>query len=261
MNILREIQENLQAYLLNGNECITKFVAQPIQGDAIERLGIYTTAYWLRLAETLQKIYAPLLQLLGEARFEDLAFQYIAKYPSNYVSINDFGQHFSKFLWETAPFSQQPYLSEIAAFVWALDSTIMATMKPILTASEMAGIPQEAWPDLRLQLQPSVKLLTQQWNTIGVWQALMKGVEQSSLQFEQLAMPVSCAVWRKDQQPYYLQLGQEAAWALQMFAANQTFAEVCEGLTQWLPEAEVAQFVVNLLLQWINDKMFVKIYP
>jgi hypothetical protein len=253
MSGLRELQEGLQAHLLADDKKIKQFVVRPEQGNITERLAIYGTAYRLRLLDVLQKDYPLLKKLLGEDAFAELGDAYIDAYPSKNFSVNCFGQHLAEFLHQEEPYAQNLYLSELAHFIWALGSTITAADAPVLTTQEMAAIPQDLWPELRLKFQPALVVLTQEWNTIALWQALLnneklpKSTRQSEVSY--------CVVWRKAQQAYYVPLSKEEKWVMQMLQENQSFAEVCEGLTQWLPEEQVAQFTVGLLVRWINEGM------
>lgn len=260
MSNLRELQESLQDHLLTNNQQIKKFVAKPLQGKGTiaERLAIYNNAYHWRLVEALQKDYAILGKYLGLDAFEQLCYDYIVAYPSRYFSVAEFGQHLPEFVLQTEPYKQQPYVSELARFIKTLDNTMTLPDAAVLSMPALAAISEDAWPDIRFKFHPTLKLLVQEWNSLAIWQAVVQDKESPAP--ERLTEPVYCVVWRKDWQPYYCTLNTpQAVWVMQAFQADQTFAEVCEGLTQWLPEEEVAQFAANLLLGWINDGMLSEI--
>jgi hypothetical protein len=253
MTALQQLQEELQAHLLVGdNKIVTQVIRQ--KPDTIEdRLAVYSDAYHWRLLEVLEIDYAVLRDLLGETDFEQLGFAYLDAHPSHSFSIDQVGRYLSEFLAETTPYSQQPHLSELAALVWALSETIDAADAPILTANDLAAIPQEEWSEMCIGLHPSVQLLACRWNSVALWQALAN--QQKPPTPKKLAEEMGVVVWRKELQSYYCVLSPQEAWVMQTLQQGISFGEICEGLLQWLPETEVAQYAVNLLLRWVSDGM------
>lgn len=251
---LRELQENLQAYLLTGDAKIAKDIVNPIQDEIDTRLAIYRDSYYLCLTNILKKDFPLLEKLIGEEAFEVLATAYIDAYPSKYFSIKDFGERVPLFLQTTLPYSQQPYLSELAELGWELDNTLISADAVALTVNDLAKIPQNNWGELQLTTHPSVKLLTQHYNTFELWQALQHDKPLPTV--VKLAKPNYCLVWRKELMPYCCVLTAEAACIIRAFQAQQTFAEVCEQLTEYLSPEEVAQYAVNQLVNWLNQGVF-----
>lgn len=252
-NQLRKLQEELQAYLLTGNPKITEAIVNPVQDEIDTRLAIYRDSYYLCLTNILRKDFPLLEKLLGEQAFEDLAMAYINQYPSKYFSIKDFGERLPSFL-QTQTYSGRPHLKELAELTWELDNTMVTADAPLLTVNDLAAISQEKWGDLQLNLHPSVKLLTQHYNTFDIWQALQQDKPLPTV--TELLKPIYCLLWRKELTPYCYVLNQKAACIITAFQAQQTFAEVCEQLTEFLPAEEVAQYVVNQLVNWLNQGIF-----
>jgi len=254
MSHLRDLQEKLMAHILNEDQAILKNVVTTKQIRADERLAIYRDAYYLNLGNILRKDFGILENILGEDEFEQLTVDYITAYPSSYFNVNEFGRHLPKFLTKNQPYAEQPYLAELAAICWAWTSVLITTDATSISIEQLASIPQESWPALRLVAHPSVKLLQLNWNTAEYWQALQQNKKLPALM--QLTKSNYCLIWRKGLQPFCLILSQEAGWVLQAFQAGKTFADVCEGLTEWMPEDEVAQYVVNLLMMWLKEGLF-----
>ena len=254
MSNLRELQEHFVAHLLTNDQKIVKNIGTTKQVSADERLAIYRDTYYLNLVNLLRKDYSLLEDLLGEDAFEQLAVDYIHANPSCYFNANEFGEPLAKFLAKASPYAEQAYLAELAAMCWAWATVLIAADAEALSIEQLAMIPQDAWPQLRLTAHPSVKLLRYTWNAIEYWQAVQQ--KQPLPTLIKLKKPNYCLIWRKGLQPFYLILPQEAGWALQAFQNGQTFADVCEGLTQQLPEDEVAPYVVSLLTMWLKEGIF-----
>src|SRR5216684_3580309 len=73
--------------------------------SAAERLAIYANAYHTRLLECLGEVYPMLKRALGEEAFEGFAFGYLQEFPSRSYTLNELGRHFTRYLQETRPTS------------------------------------------------------------------------------------------------------------------------------------------------------------
>ncbi len=70
---------------------------------ALERLAIYSYAYYARLLECLREEYPVLKHALGEEVFDGFAAEYLRLYPSRSYTLFQLGVHFPRFLAETRP--------------------------------------------------------------------------------------------------------------------------------------------------------------
>ncbi len=252
---LHRLQENLQAYLLTGNSAIAKDIVNPAQDTVDTRLAIYRDSYYLCLLNILRKDFSLLEQVLGEQAFEEVGLAYINAYPSQYFTVNNFALRFPVFLQSVSSYNKYLYLSELAEFIWALNNTLISADAAILTVNDLAQIPPNKWENLQLKMHPSVKLMIQQTNAYEIWQALQQA--KPLPEAVKLTQANHCLVWRKDFMPFSSLLTQETAWIIKSLQEDQPFAEICEGLTQWLPEEAVAQYAVNHLINWLNQGLFV----
>lgn len=253
MTNLQALQKNFQAYLLNREEDIVADVCGPDSETISERLDIYGNGYRYRLVEVLGFDYAILQKYIGDEKFAEMGFAYIDAYPSKFYSVAEFGKYLPKFLAECKPYSDMPYLSDLANFMWKLSWTADAEDGPILKYEDLASIPQENWPAMIISLHPSVKCVKCEWNVLPIWQAVTE--EREAPAPEKTSEPNYIAVWRKGIQPYYVAVTPAGAWMLQALQEGKTFEEVCEGLLEWYSEEQVAQEAVNFLLQWLSYEM------
>ena len=281
MSSLRETQENFQTYILHRESAIENQVLGSNLDFKQTRLDVYREGYSLRLLEILNHVFPVLRNLAGEELFEKLGRDYIAEYPSNHFSVGRFGRHFSKFLSSHVP--SEPKFAELAGFEWALDEVIDAPDAPHITFEDMAAIPPESWAGLRLLVHPSLQLLPLFYKNIPLfWQNnnpdhCLKPcdtdqestespcndahAESESLQPElQYSIePTTWLIWRFNLQAYYLSLSKEQLWMMQALRSGKCFAEVCEGLCEWLSEEQVTQFAAENLRNWIVEGLFSKI--
>ena len=68
-----------------------------------------------------------------------------------------------------------------------------------------------------------------------------------------LQKPQLYLFWRKDLLSHYLLLDDLAATLFHFIYEKKNFAEVCEALCEYLPEAEVPQYAVQQIVAWINE--------
>lgn len=251
MSALRELQETFQSYVLTDNPAISKYVTGSTPDMVSERIAIYNNAYYSCLFEALEADYSVLLKLMGEDEFFVMTEAYVKAYPSHYFSVDLVGQHLAEFLAKNKPYNQKLYLSEMANFIWQLNSTIDAPDAPILAMEQLTAIPQDNWAQMRLKLHPSVFLVKSQWSILPVWQALVQ--DQPMPELVQKSSYI--LVWRKDMQPYYMTLTHEEVEVLQALQSHKNFGEICENLIQYVAEDQVASFVVNLLIRWLQNQV------
>jgi hypothetical protein len=253
---LARLQYRFQTYLLS----LTGPMEQEIVSDALDartRLTIYADAYRLRLLEALETDFVALRALVGPEEFDRLGRAYIDAHPSDHYSLRYFGRHLSRFLARSAPYRDNPLLAELARFEWAMTDAFDAPDVGVAATDDMAGVPPEGWPGLRFDLHPSLQRLELRWNAPAVWNAV--DGEQPLPDPEQAPYPIGWMVWRQGLHIYFRSLSVDQAWMLDALHDDQTFAAVCEGLTEWIDAQHVALHAAALLKQWLEDGLIARI--
>ncbi len=249
---LRSLQRALQAHVLNGDAQIAREIAGSARADGATRLRIYSDAYRLRLLEALAVDFPALHTLAGDERFERIGREYIEHHPSQHFSIRYFGEHLADFLRDESAYRDLPVLSEMAAFEWALAATYDAADRAPLREADLAAFPPDAWPYLRLALHPSVRRLDLAWNVPALWRAATGGQDPRTPEAE--PAPVAWVLWRHELQSYFRSLGPAEAWALgQLDKHCPSFAELCTGLCDWVPQEDVPLQSAILLKRWVGE--------
>ena len=254
---LRRLQEDFQGYLLTPDARMHPHVHGSAQVSAEERLAIYANAYRLRLLEALGTDYPGLHTVLGDDEFDAMGRAYIAAHPSAHFSLRWFGDRMNEFLRSTAPYSQYPVFTEMAAFEWAKSDAFDAADSAAANISDMAAIPPDAWPGLRFVPHLSLRRLDLRWNVPTVWKEIDAGREPPEL--VESEYPTAWLLWRQDLLTYFRSLNVDEAWALDALLRGETFADLCEGLTEWIDAQNVAVHAVGLLKQWLTDGLISEI--
>jgi hypothetical protein len=125
---------------------------------SFERLEIYNRQYWFRIRDCFYQDYPGLRAILGDKKFERLAGEYLAHYPSQSFTLRNLGSRLVKFLEaETGLAAPRQHLAlDMARLEWAhIEAFDNAARPPLLTDDLLDADPAK----IRLQLQPHLTLL------------------------------------------------------------------------------------------------------
>lgn len=254
---LRGLQAEFQSSLLSGERDFIRRVVGANEAEAAARLDVYRNAYRLRLREALQVDYPKLELLLGDEAFAGLCDDYIAAYPSHHPSLRWFGRAMADFLINTAPYRDQPVLSEMAAFEWAQGLVFDASDRDVLDENALVTLTPEDWPGLRLTAHPGVRRLDLEWNVPPIWRAL----EDDRIPPFPLRGPRSQSwlLWRRDLAIHWRSLTPDEAWAIDAWRDGACFAELCEGLCAWMEPEVVALNAAGMLRGWLREGLVAEV--
>jgi hypothetical protein len=251
MSALRRLQQDFQKYIFQAHEAMQAEIVETERVDIKTKLGIYASAYRLRLLEALETEYPALKALVGDDEFERAGLAYIEAYPSPYYNLRWYGGDFAAFLKTISPFCDYPVTSELAAFEWAMGLTFDAPDDPTVSIEAVAAVAPEAWPGMRFIPHGSLQRLDMIWNAPAIWRAVEN--EQAPQSPVASDYPIAWALWRQDLKTYFRSLSVDEAWALDAARNGATFAEICGGLCEWVDALHVAPHAAGLLKAWVND--------
>lgn len=250
---LPDLQTRFHRFVVAGDDTFRHDVVDDGRVDVDVRLAVYYDGYRLRLIEALETDFVALKTVLGDEKFDDLARAYIDAHTSDHFSLRHFGRHLPGFLSGHEPWKDEPLLADIATFEWAMTHAFDAEDAPLATVSDMAAVAPEDWPGLTFRLHPSVQRIDIRWNAPALWSAAKNGEPLPSP--EQSPWPVGWVVWRQDLQVYFRSLSVDQTWMLDALRDGKSFADICEGLTEWIDAQNVALHAAGLLKQWLEDGM------
>jgi len=201
------------------------------------RVAIYSGMYFWRLFEVLKNDFPRVAARAGDA-FEALVAGYLARHPSMSPSVRDLGRRFPGWLADAARDGLPPWLADLARLEWARVEAFDAPDAEPLRAGDVAGLPAEEWPGLRLGLVPAALRVDAAWPVHRLWDA--DGPADVA--------PAATAlrVWRQGFAVYHASMDALEAAAFDRVAAGATFAEVCECCA-------TADEAVALLARWLED--------
>lgn len=257
MNTLQRLQSEFRQYLLRPDARMQALVLGTERVDAATRLAIYADAYRQRLVEALDANYPVLHQWLGDETFNRLGLAYLERHPSRHYSIRWFGHRLPEFMAATSPWRDQAFVRELAAFEWAMSEAFDAGDDAIVAPEQVAALPSDSWPGMRLGFHASLRRLALRWNAPSLWHALTKGEPAEAA--EEKDRPLAWIVWRQNLSLYYRSLDADEAWALDALCQKQNFAAICERLCEWVDAEHVAARAAGFLRQWVTDGLIARL--
>jgi hypothetical protein len=255
MTSLAGLQLDLQRHVMSGDAAIYDEIKASPAVPAETRLGVYSNAYRIRLADALAANMPRLKELLGDEQFGAVASDYIDAYPSRFASIRWFGDRLAQVLEQSQP--SQPWVAELARWEWALAASFDASDASTVGVEALAAVAPGDWAELRLQFHPSVQYLELATNAQALFKALSE--EQPPPQPAMLARPQPWLLWRQDLKTQYRSLDPAESAALRIMRDGGTFAAMCEALCEWHDADAVPLLAAGMLKRWIVEEQLVAV--
>ena len=258
MSHLRNLQLRFQHYLIDGSEAIEADIVSTENALAEHRLGTYYNAYRIRLIDALATDFSALQQYLGREAFENLILDYLHHYPSTQPSVRWVGRHLTDYLQQHYYSEDAEFLLELAQYEWAQASVFdAAASDPLVQLEDMAQLPAETWPELSFAFKPAIEWVDMYWNVPQIEQACDQ--DQPLPDKQRGEFPQRWLLWRREFKIYWRSLEVHEAWALEQAVNGANFADICEGLLEWIDAEQVALTAAGFLKQWISDQLLVRI--
>ncbi|PNS09695.1 DNA-binding domain-containing protein [Solilutibacter silvestris] len=239
-------QDALRHWLINGNSAVSGFIGEDRRDD---RLRIYADAYRLRLIDVLANDFPVLHALVGEEMFDTLAEGYLRAHPSRQPSVRHFGSGFPAWIHH----HEHPATwSALAQFEWMQGEVFDAVDAPVLGFDDLATLTPDAWPALRLRLQPAMRVVEVAAGIPAMIEAHHAGEPLLAAVGD---VPTRWLLWRHDFRVHWRRLDDDEAALLALANDGATFAELCARLATSLPEADAALRAIGLIKRWIADDL------
>lgn len=252
---LSEWQRQMEAYLLDDRTEPNAALRASLVGSSAlsvdEGLAIYHNAYRARLVQALAEDYPAVSARLGEA-FEGMARDYLRVCPSRHYSLRWLGERLPAFIEQRG----DQALAELARLEWAFTLAFDAAQGEPLTLADMAAMPANDWPGLRVHLQPSVQWLGCRYNSVEAWRSHKEG---SGLPGSRTLDEINhCLIWRQGLISRYRSLEEGEAEALKGMAVDGLcFAELCTVLSERNENAALQAAV--WLKRWVGEGLLARV--
>lgn len=247
---LADLQAQMQAAILAGDrQALVPLVRAGAHAGQETLIGVYTSAYTLRLIGILKADLPLTAAYLGDDPFARAARSYIAAHPSPHRSARWVGDRFAAHLQTESEFAAHPQCSELARLEWALGCAFDAPDAPTIALADIASIPPEAWSELRFHPHPSAALFTESWNAFEIWSALKE--EATPPQPQRHAEPITYMIWRRDGTPTIRSVAPEEVLMWRKAVDGLSFGCLCELAAHFDDAATAATRVATYVQTWL----------
>ena len=140
----------------------SRFIKPNDRLTSFERLEIYNRQYWFRVLSSMIEDFPGLRAVLGDKRFEAMSKAYLVDCPSQSFTLRNLGGRLEAWLRKHPKWAgpKQSLALDIARLEWADIEAFDGKAEPALRPE---GLPAEAGANLKLKLQPYVRLLALQY--------------------------------------------------------------------------------------------------
>jgi hypothetical protein len=139
--------------------------------DFEQRFDTYRNNAWQFFATALEQTYPVMQRRVGSEYFRQLAREYRLAHPSRCGDLHSAGADFAAWLDGQMTGSGYEWLADLARLEWAVADAAVAAVTPAAPLAELAAMTADSLADLRLSLQPSVRLIESAYPVWSVWQA------------------------------------------------------------------------------------------
>jgi hypothetical protein len=172
---LRDLQAAFAAHLVGTDRAE---LAAEVVGDTIPaaaRLRVYRHHVFESLALALAATFPTVEAVVGADYFRGLARAFIGHSPPSQPVLAEYGEGFPIFVAGHDVARDLPYLADVARLDWALNLAFQAPIGSRLAAADLAAIPADRLPSLRLGLAPGTVLVVSPYPLDRIWSASQPG--------------------------------------------------------------------------------------
>ena len=172
---LRDLQAAFAAHLVGADRAE---LAAEVVGDTIPaaaRLRVYRHHVFESLASALAATFPTVEAVVGADFFRGLARAFVGQSPPRQPVLAEYGEGFPVFIASHDVSGDLPYLADVARLDWALNLAFQAPAGGRLAAADLAAIPADRLPVLRLGLAPGTVLVASPYPLDRIWLASQPG--------------------------------------------------------------------------------------
>ncbi len=249
--VLREMQHEFIKCMLEQPSSISTEIVSDDHASAERRLSLYAEGYKLRLKEVIEGDYEQVNAYLGDELFDQLMEQYISEYQSHHPNLRYYTQYMPTLLSDSLPWSNSPEVSELAEIEKLFSDSFDSENCQSVTTQDLAQISPDAWPTLTIQFKQAVHLVSTQFNSFPIWQAL----SNENTPPELVPEPSTWLIWRSDLISSYIEISAAETAAYKIMKRGGDFGALCEALLEFYDDEETPMQAVTLLQGWLLRDM------
>lgn len=236
-------------------------VAQVIRPSATlsaeERMNVYVQQYIWRLQGIVAQEHPTLVRLMGDDACDELALEYISRFPPRGFTLNDLCHALPYYLAHHCAREDAPLLHDVARLERAISDAYDTYPIGRVTADDLRQVPAEAWPEMRFQLDPSVRVMAFAYDVVAAYNAAVEGEPLPEL----TPRPTWAVVWRAQHKIWRRPIGHARYQTLAALAAGETVLAALERAAEvWDGDEDALQETVfTWFSEWVEDGFFARL--
>ena len=171
MHSLRELQQRFVGSLLDDDPAPVLPWIDDHGLPAADRLRIYRNNCREGFLSALSAGFPVLQRLSGVEYFRQLVLDYQRRHPSPSGNLFHAGARLPAFLEQRFAGTAFAYFSDVARLEWACQEVLVASEHRALDLTRLAAVSPGAYPKLRFELHPAIRLVKSVYPVVRIWEA------------------------------------------------------------------------------------------
>lgn len=176
-----------------------------------------------RLAEFLGETFEATWRILGEDQFPVLATDYFQSYPSQYVSLFDYGLALPDWVAQSAWLQRTPFLSDLTRFEWDIKEVSHLPQHSSISKEMIQGIDPSL--NVRLVIGQACRLFESSFAVFDIWKQCFLGNHRPQLPW---ARSQRLALYKQDSKMCIRELNEPQFVLLEHLKAGGTVKEALD---------------------------------
>ena len=165
------LQRTFAEAVLSADAPIPVAIREASGAAHASRFGVYRNNVVSGLINAVSARYPVVRKLLWDDAFNRVAYQYVMTEPPRSPVLMEYGGTFPQFLRAIGQGAAANTLADVAALESARTRAYHAADAAPLPPEAFNVVPVDEWPDLGIDLHPSVALLKSDFPVVSIWQA------------------------------------------------------------------------------------------
>jgi hypothetical protein len=248
---LPELQKQMMEKITGGKNAEGLPIENQPPFSPEQRLNVYRNNTAMTLRDVLKQAFPVTALLLGE-KFMDFAIhEFTAIAPPDSGDMNAYGAGFPEFLEHLPNLNQFAYVPDVARLEWLAQEAYLSPREMPLTGQDLAAVEDPV--NLKLYLQPHVKLLRSGWPVDKLWSRVNE--EGAALKdFEMKPAETYAAIFRAGDNISVWSISEGGYRFLEYLQSEPVFAFAAEAGMRAEPDLSLDRLLATLLQQELLAK-------
>ncbi|MDI1229247.1 MAG: DNA-binding domain-containing protein [bacterium] len=243
---LPELQKQMMQKIIKGENAEGLPIENQRPFSPEQRLNVYKNNMKMTLREVLNQTFPVTALLLGEKFMDFAVSEFVNIAPPDSGDMNAYGAGFAEFLEHLPNLNQFAYVPDVARLEWLAQEAYLSPRSTPLTAQDLAAVEDPV--NLKLHLQPHVKLLRSGWPVDKLWSRVTE--EGNALKdFEMKPAETYAAIFRAGDNISVWSISEGGYRFLEYLQSDPVFAFAAEAGMRAEPDLSLDTLLATLMQQ------------